>query len=309
MEFRIAHVFPGQGSQAVGMLDAWSEWPVVRHAIEEASDALGFDMWKMVASGSSAQLADTVNTQPIVVAASVALFRAWSDLGGQIPMLSAGHSVGEIAALTAAGAMTLTEAMHLVRVRARAMAEAVPHGGGMAAVIGLEDAVVRRLCEEAALDDVLEPANFNALGQVVVAGHLRAIERLKPSAKREGAKMVMNLPVSGPFHSSMMGKAMTTVHAYLSHVSFSKPAFPVIHNVDHAPADTKTMVRSLSLQLIRPVDWVGTMTGFQRRGVTRVFEIGPGEVLTNLNKRISPTMLSVALNTPAAMEKAMKTLL
>lgn len=308
MESRIAFVFPGQGSQAVGMLDAWSAWPVVLHAIEEASDALGFDIWKLMESGPAAQLADTVNTQPVVVAASVALFRAWREAGGRMPALAAGHSVGEIAALTAAGALTLTEAMHLVRVRARAMAAAVPHGGGMAAVIGLEDNVVRGLCEASALDDVLAPANYNAPGQVVVAGHLRAIERLKSGARQAGAKMVMVLPVSGPFHSSMMGAAVTAVQAYLGNVSFSAPAFPVIHNVDQTPADRKTMARSLSQQLIRPVDWVAMMTGFQRRGVTHAFEIGPGEVLTNLNKRICPGMHSVALSTPAAMEKAVAAL-
>ncbi len=303
---QVAYMFPGQGSQASGMLNAWRDHRLVTDAVAEASNAIDLDLWALIESGPVASLNDTVNTQPVMVAASIALYRVWQQaLGGQ-PLLSAGHSVGEISALTAAGAFDLSQAVTLVRARARAMAQAMPPGvAGMAAVLGLDDASVEELCQTCAQGEVLEPVNYNAPGQVVVAGHLAAIERIKVAAKLAGAKMVFVLPVSGPFHSSLMAGAAGAFSTALDTVPAKSPAFPVIHNSDQSIASLDSIKPCLVAQLTRPVNWIRTVRQFQAAGVTHVVEIGPGEVLSNLIKRIAPELVVLGIHSPQALDKAL----
>lgn len=305
MGHNIAYVFPGQGSQSVGMLDAWFDHILVRDTIAEASDALATDLWQLMHDGPAASLNSTVNTQPAIVASSVAIYRAWQAVFRGAPAVAAGHSVGEISALAAAGALSLADAVRLVRARAQAMTDAVPNAvGGMAAVIGLDDETVRRLCAECAQGRVLEPVNYNASGQVVVAGHVDAIERLKEKAKSEGAKMVFILPVSGPFHSSLMRPALEQVARHVQSLRFCAPVFPILHNATVDTAALNMIPSALCEQLVRPVRWTETVRKFADRGVTQIVEIGSGEVLTNLCRRISPDVVVWPVNSPAAMEQA-----
>jgi len=302
---QLALVFPGQGSQSIGMLNAWRGHRVVEATIDEASSVLDMDLWELVEHGPAASLNSTINTQPVMVASSVALFRAWQALSAQTPRWAAGHSVGEISALAAAGALDFADALRLVRCRAQAMAQAVPAGSaGMAAVLGLDDACVEQLCRECAGAEVLEAVNYNAPGQVVVAGHQQAIERIRVQAKAAGAKMVFVLPVSGPFHSSLMRPAASAVAAHLAPLSAQEPLFPVLHNSTLGAATTAGLKTALVEHLTRPVPWVQTMRRFVADGVTHVLEIGPGEVLTNLTRRIAPQLRSLALNSPQALEAA-----
>lgn len=306
---KIAYVFPGQGSQSSGMLDAWRGHRAVTDAIGEASNAIDVDLWTLIESGSTAHLNDTVNTQPIIVASSLALYRVWSQAFQGPVALTAGHSVGEFSALTAAQVFELRQAVALVRVRARAMSQAVPPGvAGMAAVLGLDDDTVADLCQRCAQGEVLEPVNHNAPGQVVVAGHVGAIERIKPAAKAAGAKMVYVLQVSGPFHSSLMAGAASAFAASLDAVPSGAPRFDVIHNSDQSIATQASVKPSLVAQLTRPVHWTRTVRQFQAEGITHVVEIGPGEVLTNLVKRIAPELKALSTHTPEAMDKALASL-
>jgi [acyl-carrier-protein] S-malonyltransferase len=305
MNKRVAYVFPGQGSQSIRMLDAWSGEPTIRHTVAEASDALGLDLWKLIESGSAETLNSTDNTQPALVAVSVALFRTWQKRVPLSPVAAAGHSVGEYSALVASGALTLADAIRVVRFRGQAMAKAVPPGsGGMAAVLGLSDAAVEQLCIDCAGDDLLQPANYNAPGQVVVAGHLAAIERIKSKAKEAGAKMVFVLPVSGPFHSALMQTAADSLSARLQALSVEQPAFDVLQNSDMRVAHQWFIKEALVAQLTRPVRWVETIRRFEQVGITHLIEIGPGEVLTNLTKRIAPAMQCMPINSPAMLESA-----
>lgn len=302
----IALLFPGQGSQSLGMLASWQDHRTVRDTVSEASDALDLDLWSLIESGPAAQLNDTVNTQPVMLATSIALYRVWAQMHAELPRAAAGHSVGELSALTAAGVFDLQQAVRLVRDRARAMTQAVPPGvAGMAAVLGLDDATVEALCQACAQGEVLEPVNYNAPGQVVVAGHVGAIERLKPAAKAAGAKMVFVLPVSGPFHSSLMGQAAHSFSAALDTTEVHAPAFDIIHNSDQRLATRDTIRPCLVAQLTRPVNWIGTVRQLQGMGVTRVIEVGPGDVLTNLVKRIAPELQPASVNSPTALEKAL----
>jgi len=232
---RLAFVFPGQGSQSVGMLSEYEAHPTVRTTIDEASDLLAQDLWSLAADGPAEELNQTINTQPVMLAAGIAVWRAWLAAGGPRPSLVAGHSLGEYTALVAAGALTLRDALPLVRFRAQAMQEAVPNGvGAMAAIMGLDDSGVAAACTEAAQNEVVEPVNFNAPSQVVIAGHKAAVERAIAAAKAKGAKRGVLLPVSAPFHSSLLKPAAMRLAGRLAQIALNRPLIPALHNVDAA---------------------------------------------------------------------------
>jgi [acyl-carrier-protein] S-malonyltransferase len=294
---KLAFVFPGQGSQAVGMLADYASHPVVRATFDEASGVLGQDLWALVENGPAEALNQTVNTQPVMLAAGVAVWRAWIDAGGARPVVVAGHSLGEYSALVAAGALAFADALPLVRFRAQAMQDAVPAGvGAMAAILGLDDAGVAAACAEAAQGQCVEPVNYNAPSQVVIAGHREAVERAVAAAKARGAKRAMLLPVSAPFHSSLLKPAAERLAARLADTPIAAPAIPVLHNVDVQEKPLPDAIRAaLAQQAASPVRWVQTVEAIAARGVTHVVECGPGKVLAGLNRRIAPDLQSYAL--------------
>ena len=304
---KLAFVFPGQGSQSVGMMQGWGERAEVRATFTEASDALGQDLWAMVADGPAELLNQTVNTQPAMLAADVAVWRVWQAAGGATPALLAGHSLGEYAALVAAGALNFADAIKLVRFRAEAMQAAVPEGvGAMAAILGLDDNAVRAVCSEAAAGEVVEAVNLNSPGQVVIAGNKAAVERAMVLAKEKGAKRALPLPVSVPSHSSLMLPAAEKLLAHLQTVAISTPTIPVLHNTDvqsHAGADAIRI--ALARQLHTPVRWVETVQALKAAGIERVVECGPGKVLAGLNKRIDDSLPAVALVDEASFAAAL----
>ena len=303
---KLAMVFPGQGSQSVGMLADYAGHPVVRATFAEASDVLGQDLYALVEGGPADALNQTVNTQPVMLAAGVAVWRAWIEAGGTRPALVAGHSLGEYTALVAAGALAFRDALPLVRFRAQAMQEAVPAGvGAMAAILGLDDAAVAAACVEAAQGQMVEPVNYNAPSQVVIAGHKEAVERAIVAAKAKGAKRAMLLPVSAPFHSSLLKPAAVRLAARLAAVPLAAPAIPVLHNGDMQERPTPDAIRgALAQQAASPVRWVETIEAFAARGVTHVVECGPGKVLAGLNRRIVADMQSHALTDSEAIDAA-----
>jgi [acyl-carrier-protein] S-malonyltransferase len=299
-----AFVFPGQGSQAIGMLQGFVDNVAVRDTLNEASDALQFDLSKLIAEGPKEDLDLTTNTQPVMLACAVAFYRAWIAAGGNLPRLVAGHSLGEYSALVAAGVIQFKDAVPMVRFRAQAMQEAVPVGqGGMAAILGLSDDDVRAACAEAAQGEVVEPVNFNAPAQVVIAGHKAAVERACEASKARGAKRALPLPVSAPFHSSLLKPASDRLRDYLAGVSFASPQLPLINNVDVAIVDDPAAIRdALVRQAASPVRWVETVQKIAEMGVTRLIECGPGKVLTGLTKRIDGTLAADALVDQASMD-------
>ena len=303
---KLALVFPGQGSQAVGMMNAWADNQAVRSTFDEASAALGQDLWQLVAEGPSDDLSRTVNTQPVMLTAGVATYRAWIGAGGSPPATMAGHSLGEYAALVTADALTLADAVPLVRFRAQAMQEAVPEGtGAMAAILGLADDDVRAACTEAssATSLVVEAVNFNAPSQVVIAGHKRAVEQAIDACKAKGAKRGLLLPVSAPFHSSLLAPAAERLARRLDDVPVALPTIPVIHNVDLSVSQTPVAIRhALARQAASPVLWVDTMKKLSDEGITHVAECGPGKVLAGMVKRTTPGIEAFALTDPAAVE-------
>ena len=303
---KLAMVFPGQGSQSVGMMNAYEAFPVVRDTFAEASMALGEDLWAMVENGPDSALSRTVNTQPVMLAADIAVFRAWRAAGGAAPTVLAGHSLGEYAALVAAGALKFTDAIPLVRFRASAMQEAVPDGvGAMAAIVGLDVEGLREACREAAQGQVVEPVNFNAPDQIVIAGHAQAVERATDAARARGARRAVLLPVSAPFHSMLMRPAAEQLAAYLAGVAIDMPTLPVIHNVDVSVAHSPDAIRAaLAAQAASPVRWVETVRAFAARGVTHIVECGPGKVLTGLAKRIAPEITTLPLHDADAIAAA-----
>jgi [acyl-carrier-protein] S-malonyltransferase len=307
---KVAFVFPGQGSQSVGMLDAWADNQAVQSALAEASQALGQDLGALIASGPADDLNLTTNTQPVMLAAAVATYRAWLQAGGKAPELVAGHSLGEYSALTAAGTFTLADAVRIVRVRANAMQSAVPVGlGGMAAILGLDDDVVAAVCAEAAQGEVVEAVNFNAPAQVVIAGSKDAVERACELAKEKGAKRALVLPVSAPFHSSLLKPAAETLQQALEGVTMNAPAIPLINNVDvAAPSDPVQIRDALVRQAWHPVRWVQTIQAMKAQGVTHVVECGPGKVLNGLTKRIDRDLIGLAITDPASLQAALETL-
>ncbi len=292
-----AFVFPGQGSQSVGMMAAYGDSPVVRATFDEASAALGEDLWTMVAEGPAEKLAMTVNTQPIMLTAGVAAWRLWESLGGKTPAVVAGHSLGEYSALVAAGALKLADAVPLVRLRAAAMQEAVPAGtGAMAAILGLDDDGIAAACAEAAQGEIVEPVNFNAPGQTVIAGHKGAVERACDACKARGAKRAVLLPVSAPFHSSLLKPAADRLAVALSDIAIASPVIPVINNVDVAiETDPARIKDALVRQAAKPVRWVEIIQKMAGMGVATAAECGPGKVLAGLTKRCADGITGVAL--------------
>jgi len=295
---KLALVFPGQGSQSVGMMAGYDAFPVVRETFAEASAVLREDLWAIVSEGPDEALNQTVNTQPAMLAADIAVHRAWQAAGGAQASLLAGHSLGEYAALVAAGALSFSDALPLVRLRAQAMQEAVPAGvGAMAAVMGLDEAGIAEACREAAQGQVVEPVNFNAPGQIVIAGHREAVERAIAVAKTKGAKRALMLPVSAPFHSRLLKPAAEKLAAYLANVPVAAAAVPVLHNVDVRAATSPDAIRgALAAQAASPVRWIETIQSFAAQGITRIVECGPGKVLTGLCKRIAPEIEALPLN-------------
>ncbi|SAI73614.1 malonyl CoA-acyl carrier protein transacylase [Bordetella ansorpii] len=304
---KIAFVFPGQGSQSVGMLDAWAGNAAVADVVARAGAALGQDLAALIAQGPAEQLNLTTNTQPAMLAAGVACFEAWRAAGGRMPDIVAGHSLGEYAALTAAGALALEDAVRLVRIRADAMQTAVPVGtGAMAAILGLDDDAVRAACAQSAQGEVVEAVNFNAPAQVVIAGHKAAVERACEAAKAAGAKRALLLQVSAPFHSSLLKPAADVLAGALANSALQAPAVPVLNNVDVAqPAEPDAIRDALVRQAWNPVRWVETLQAMKRQGVTHVIECGPGKVLAGLTKRIDSDLVGMSITDPASLDAAL----
>ena len=307
---KFAFVFPGQGSQSVGMMQGFGGSAEVRGVFDEASDALKQDMWKLAEQGPAEELNSTVNTQPLMLTAGYAVYRAWKAAGGPDPALVAGHSLGEYTALVASGALAFRDALPLVRFRAQAMQEAVPVGeGAMAAMLGLEDDALRAACSEAARGQVVEPVNFNAPGQVVIAGSKAAVERAVEAAKAKGAKRAIMLPVSAPFHSSLLKPAATRLEQYLAGVSFASPRIPVINNVDvEIETDGQRIRHALARQACSPVRWVEVIRRMHAAGVEHVAECGPGRVLAGLTRRIEGRVQGYAIADTPSLEKTLEAL-
>lgn len=305
---KIAYVFPGQGSQAVGMLrELAQQHAEVRATFEIASTTLGFDLWELVSQGPEERLNQTQNTQPAMLTAGIAVWRAWRAQNGPDGAYVAGHSLGEYTALVCAGAIEFADAVKLVADRARFMQEAVPAGeGAMAAILGLDDAAVRALCAQAAQGDVLDAVNYNAPSQVVIAGAASAVARAVAQAKDAGAKRALPLPVSVPAHSRLMQPAATRLAERLQTVAWRAPRVPVLHNVHARPEpDAVALPALLAHQVASPVRWVDTVTAMAQAGVTHVIELGPGKVLTGLNKRIAPQVECLAVSDPASLTAAL----
>lgn len=307
---KFAFVFPGQGSQSRGMMDSYADLPVVKETFEEASDILKQDLWQLVAEGADADLNATVNTQPVMLTAGVAVYRAWQSLDGPTPQLLAGHSLGEYTALVAGGAISFADALPLVRYRAECMQQAVPEGvGGIAAILGLDDDSVRAVCVEAAQGEVLEAVNFNSPGQVVIAGNRGAVERGMELAKAKGAKRALMLPMSVPSHCSLLQGAAEKLRAYLENVAVNASSIPVLHNADvKSHGDGAAIKDALVRQLHSPVRWVETVEAFGSAGISHNLECGPGKVLAGLNKRIDSNQQALALNNDEAVKQALAAL-
>jgi [acyl-carrier-protein] S-malonyltransferase len=302
----LAIVFPGQGSQSVGMMAGFADIPIVEKTFLEANAILGVDLWTLVREGPPEALNQTVNTQPVMLVAGVACWRAWNDRGYRMPQWLAGHSLGEYSALVASGAMRFEDALPLVRFRAQAMQEAVPEGtGGIAAILGLDDAALPAVLAEAAQGQVLEPANLNSPGQVVIAGHRAAVERGMALAKEKGAKRAVMLPMSAPSHCSLMKPAAERLRERLEKIEIRKPQVPVIQNRFVESFDDPAKIRvALVEQLYNPVRWIETMQFLGSKGVKRVVECGPGKVLVGLGKRIVPDIEYIAIQDAAALGAA-----
>ncbi len=307
---KLAMVFPGQGSQAVGMLRAYAGLPEVDSVLAEARAALDAQFVELLDAGPAEALNLTVNTQPAMVTAGYAAYRAWRALGGPAPAVFAGHSLGEYTALVAAGALSFRDCLPLVRYRAQSMQQAVPEGqGAMAAILNLDDDAVRSACAESAQGQVVQAVNFNAPGQIVIAGHKDAVARAMEACKAKGAKRALPLPVSAPFHSSLMQPAADKLRDYLSGVSLAAPSIEVINNVDVKSERSADAIRSaLVRQAASPVRWVETIRAMAAMGVTHVIECGPGKVLAGLTKRIDSNLQSLALADRASLEQSLAAL-
>jgi len=304
----LAFVFPGQGSQAVGMMNALAvDHPEVKKVFEEASEALSYDLWKVVEQGPEELLNQTQVTQPAMLCAGVAVWRVWQASNGRLPALMAGHSLGEYSALVCADALGFADAIRLVADRGRFMQEAVPAGqGAMAAVLGLDDDAVRKVCEQAAQGEVLEAANYNSPGQVVIGGHASAVARGVEVARAAGAKRAIVLPMSAPSHCRLMHPAAVRLMERLREIPIQAPNIPVLHNVDVAPQTSADAIRhALVRQVESPVRWVETIQKFVAAGVDRVIECGPGRVLTGLNKRIDKRAETLPVYDPTTLRDAL----
>ena len=305
---KLAMVFPGQGSQAVGMMNGYGELGSVTSVIAQASEVLEQDIGKLMAEGPAEELNRTVNTQPVMVTAAYAAYQAWKELGGAEPRIVAGHSLGEYTALVVAGVMTFADCLTLVRLRAQAMQEAVPQGtGAMAAILGLDEDGVRDACAEAAQGEVVEAVNFNAPGQVVIAGHAAAVQRAMDACKARGAKRAVALPVSAPFHSSLMAPAAEKLREAFGRLAFNAPRIPVIHNFDvKSHGDGQAIKDALVGQADHPVRWLECIQAMAAQGVTHVLECGPGRVLAPLAKRISANLQGLALADRAGIDQGLQ---
>ncbi|MBY7914266.1 ACP S-malonyltransferase [Vibrio fluvialis] len=302
---KFAIVFPGQGSQAVGMLaELGEQYDVVKQTFAEASDALGYDLWALVQNGPAEDLNQTFRTQPALLASSVAIWRVWQELGLEQPEVLAGHSLGEYSALVCAGVIEFKAAIKLVELRGQLMQEAVPAGtGAMYAIIGLDDAAIAKACEEAAQGDVVSPVNFNSPGQVVIAGQKDAVERAGALCKEAGAKRALPLPVSVPSHCALMKPAAEKLAVALEALTFNTPQIPVINNVDVvAETDPAKIKDALVRQLHSPVRWTEGVEKMAEQGIEKLIEVGPGKVLTGLTKRIVKTLDAAAVNDIASLE-------
>lgn len=304
----LAIVFPGQGSQAIGMMSGFADMPIVERTFVEASEILKVNLWKMVLEGPEETLTQTVNTQPVMLTAGVATFRAWKEIGGPDAAVYAGHSLGEYTALVAAGALTFADALPLVRFRAEAMQTAVPEGvGGIAAILGLEEAAILEVCRAASQGEICEAVNLNSPGQIVIAGNRSAVERGMALAKERGAKRAIMLPMSVPSHCALMKPAAAQLAQYLALVAVSSPSTPVIQNADVKSHGSPEAIRqALVEQLYRPVRWIETIQAIAARGIKNVLECAPGKVLTGLNKRIDGSLSCTALTDSNALTSALQ---
>ena len=307
---KFAFVFPGQGSQSIGMLNGFADNAAVRDTVAEASDVLQLDLAKLIAEGPKEELDLTTNTQPVMLTAAVATYRAWLAAGGAVPAMVAGHSLGEYSALVAAGALAFKDALPLVRFRAQAMQEAVPVGQGtMAVILGLSDDDVRAACAESAQGEVVEAVNFNTPAQVVIAGHTAAVERACAAAKVKGAKRAQGLAVSAPFHSSLLKPASDRLRPYLANVTFTAPIIDLINNVDVAILNELDAIKdALVRQAASPVRWVETVQKMAGSGVTHVIECGPGKALAGMVKRINGDLVGDAIVDQASLDKVLELL-
>ncbi len=309
----IAFTFPGQGSQSVGMLNGYSDLPIIKQTFDEGSEILGYDCFELAKHGPVEQLNLTIHTQPIMLMAGIAVYRAWKSLGGGSPDYLAGHSLGEYTALVAAEALAFRDAIKLVRYRAEVMQECVPNGmGAMAAIIGLEDDAVKVICNQIVGDNekvVLEPANFNSPGQIVIAGHKAAVLEGMALAKSKGAKLVTLLPLSIPSHCSLMYPAAEKFQKLLEQIDFYSPKIPVIHNADVQQHQQSNEIKKILMQQIHsPVHWVNTIQSFVSQGVTHIVECGPGKVLSGLTKRIDKTPTNYSLTDSESIQQAIEKL-
>ncbi|MBH2978567.1 ACP S-malonyltransferase [Serratia marcescens] len=306
---QFAFVFPGQGSQTVGMLaELAAQFPIVEETFGEASSALGYDLWQLVQQGPAEELNKTWQTQPALLAASVAIFRVWQQQGGKAPALMAGHSLGEYSALVCAGVLDFKAAIRLVELRGKLMQEAVPEGtGAMYAIIGLDNDAIAKACEESAQGQVVSPVNFNSPGQVVIAGNKEAVERAGAACKAAGATRALPLPVSVPSHCALMKPAADKLAVALQDITFNAPQVPVVNNVDVRTENDPEAIRSaLVRQLYSPVRWTESVEFIAAQGVTSLLEVGPGKVLTGLTKRIVDTLTAAAVNDTASLSAALE---
>ncbi|MBR9830362.1 MAG: ACP S-malonyltransferase [Oceanospirillales bacterium] len=308
MSQTLAFVFPGQGSQQLGMLsELAAAHPVIQQTFAEASEALGFDLWKMTQDGPEEALNSTENTQPALLTAGVALWRLWLEQGGTQPAVMAGHSLGEYTALVCAGALSLADGVRLVKLRGEYMQQAVPAGtGAMAAILGLGDDAIAEACATAAQGGVVSPVNYNCPGQVVIAGEKEAVERGIEACKAAGAKRAIPLPVSVPSHCALMQPAAEQLAQALSAIDLRQPSIPVVQNVAaEVPQDVETLQKNLVAQLYSPVLWTASVQAMVAEGVDTLIECGPGKVLTGLNKKIDRALIGVSISDPAGLEKAL----
>ncbi|QUY50112.1 ACP S-malonyltransferase [Serratia plymuthica] len=306
---QFAFVFPGQGSQTLGMLaDLATQFPIVEETFSEASSVLGYDLWQLVQQGPAEELNKTWQTQPALLAASVAIFRVWQQQGGKAPAMMAGHSLGEYSALVCAGVLDFQAAIRLVELRGKLMQEAVPEGtGAMSAIIGLDNDAIAKACEESAQGQVVSPVNFNSPGQVVIAGNKEAVERAGAACKAAGAKRALPLPVSVPSHCALMKPAADKLAVALQEITFNAPQVAVVNNVDvRTETDPEAIRSALVRQLYSPVRWTESVEFMAAQGVTLLLEVGPGKVLTGLTKRIVDTLTAAAVNDATSLSAALE---
>lgn len=306
---KFAMVFPGQGSQSLGMLaDLAAQFPIVEETFSEASSVLGYDLWQLVQQGPAEELNKTWQTQPALLTASVAIWRVWQHQGGKLPTMMAGHSLGEYSALVCAGVLDFKQAVRLVELRGKLMQEAVPEGtGAMYAIIGLDNESIAKACEESALGQVVSPVNFNSPGQVVIAGNKEAVERAGAACKALGAKRALPLPVSVPSHCALMKPAADKLAVALEEIEFQAPLFPVVNNVDVKTEVSPEAIRSaLVRQLYNPVRWTESVEFMAAEGVELLLEVAPGKVLTGLTKRIVDTLAAAPVNDVATLTSALE---